>query len=66
LDLTEVEQMVLLYHDLHGFTFEKIGQDLLPAHLFDRSGNVKHKVRRIYRKAKAKAQDFRTIDGDAL
>ena len=66
LDLTEVEQMVLKYHDLHGYTYEKIGQDLLPADLFDNSGNVKHKVRRIYLKAKAKAQDFRTIDGDAL
>ena len=66
LDLTEVEQMVLLYHDLHGFTFEKIGRDLLPAHLFDRSGAVMHKARRIYLKAKAKANDFRAIDGEAL
>ena len=65
-DLTEVEQMVWLYHDLHGYTFEKIGRDLLPAHLFDSSGDVKHKVRRIYLKAKAKAEDFRNIDGSAL
>ena len=65
-DLTEVEQMVVEYHDLHGYTFEKIGRDYLPDHLFDRSGDVKHKVRRIYLKAMAKAKDFRTIDGAAL
>ena len=65
-DLTEVEQMVLLYHDRDGYTYEKIGQDLLPADLFDNSGDVKHKVRRIYLKAKAKAQDFRNTDGSEL
>ena len=66
LDLTEVEQMVWEYHDVHGYTFEKIGRDLLPDHLFDRSGNVEHKARRIYLKAKAKAEAFRKIDGSAL
>jgi len=69
LDLTEVEQMVLEYHDLHGYTFEKIGRDLLPDHLFDNSGSdeaVLHRVRRIYLKAMAKAEAFRKIDGSAL
>ena len=68
-DLTEVEQKVLLYHDLHGFTFLKIGRDLLPAHLFDRSGSdvaIKHRVRRIYLKAIEKAQDFRNTEGSDL
>ena len=61
--------MVLLYHDRDGYTFVKIGRDLLPTHLFDNSGDdlaIKHRVRRIYLKAKAKAEDFRTIDGSAL
>lgn len=65
-DLTEVEQMVLLYHDRDGYTFTKIGRDLLPADLFDNSGNdlaIKHRVRRIYLKAKGKAEDFRNTDG---
>ncbi len=68
-DLTEVEQMVLLYHDRDGYTFLKIGRDLLPADLFDNSGSddaVKHRVRRIYLKAKEKAQDFRNTDGSDL
>lgn len=65
-DLTEVEQMVLLYHDRDGYTFAKIGQDLLPADLFDNSGNAEHKARRIFLKAKAKAQDFRNTDGSDL
>ena len=65
-DLTEVEEMGVLFHDRDGYTFEKIGRDLLPDDLFDRSGDVKHKVRRIYLKAMAKAKDFRTIDGAAL
>lgn len=65
-DLVEVEQMVLLFHDRDGYTFAKIGQDLLPDHLFDRSGNVEHKARRIYLRARAKAQRFRDIDGTAL
>ena len=68
-DLTEVERMVVLYHDIHDYTFEKIGRDLLPAHLFDNSGSdeaVMHKARRIYVKAKAKAQSFNNIDGSAL
>jgi hypothetical protein len=64
-DLTEVEEMVWRYHH-RGFGFEKIGRDYLPDHLFDRSGNVEHKVRRIYLKAEAKAQAFRKIDGSAL
>jgi hypothetical protein len=66
LDLTDVEQMVLRYHDQYGYTFEKIGRDLLPDHLFERSGNVEHKARRIYLKAMAKAEDFRNIEGSAL
>ena len=68
-DLTEVERMVLLYHDRDGYTFTKIGRDLLPADLFDNSGNdiaVKHRVRRIYLKAKGKAEDFRNTDGSNL
>ena len=61
--------MVLLYHDRDGYTFIKIGRDLLPADLFDNSGSdvaVKHRVRRIYLRAKGKAEDFRNTDGSNL
>ena len=65
-DLSEVEQKVLLYHDRDGYTFAKIGQDLLPADLFDSSGNAEHKARRIYLKARAKAENFLNTDGSEL
>jgi len=47
----------------------KIGRDLLPTRLFDNSGSdeaVKHRVRRIYLRATAKANAFRNIDGSSL
>ena len=65
-DLTEVEQMVLLFHDRDGYTFKEIGRDMLPDHLFDHSGNYEHKARRIYLKARAKAQDFRKLDESSI
>ena len=65
-DLTEVEALAWKYHEMFGYTFEKIGRDLLPAHLFDNSGTVKHRVRRIWLRAKAKAEDFRNTDGSDL
>ena len=65
-DLTELEAMVWKYHARYGYTFKRIGEDLLPAHLFDNSGNAEHKVRRIYLKAQAKAQDFLNTDGSEL
>jgi len=68
-DLDEVEEMVLLLHNRHKYGFLKIGRDLLPARLFDNSGSdeaVKHRVRRIYLRATAKANAFRNIDGSSL
>ena len=67
-ELDEVEQRVFWYHHA-GFTFTKIGRDMLPADLFDNSGSdeaILHRVRRIYLKALAKAEAFRKIDGAAL
>ena len=69
LELDEIEERVLLLHNRDKYGFLKIGRDLLPADLFDNSGSdeaVKHRVRRIYLKATAKANNFRNVDGSNL
>ena len=69
LELDEIEERVLLLHNRDKYGFLKIGRDLLPADLFDNSGSdeaVKHRVRRIYLKATAKANNFRNVDGSDL
>ena len=70
-ELTELEQQVVYYRDIGGYTNDYIGRVLLPDHLFDRSeddsvARIETKVSRIYSKAKAKAKAFNNIDGSAL
>ena len=68
--LTEVEQRVLYYRRL-GYTNDYIGRVLLPDYLFERSeddsvSRIESAISRIYSRAKAKAEAFGKIDGEAL